>query len=79
VRDLYPSTSKYGRRGVGNFSGRGAPASTPTDAPPGSEEKILVLMERARLRQDLWHPQDATLTKPRPKKAVAVVAASLAG
>jgi len=80
VRDLYPSTSKYGRRGVGNFSGRGAPPSAPTDAKPGSEEKILVLMERARLKQSLWHPQDATLAGSRPRKAVvAMAAASLAG
>jgi hypothetical protein len=78
VRDQYPSTSKYGRRGFGNFSGRGAMPTTPTDAPPGSEEKIQVLMERARLRQSLWHPQDATLAGPRRKKAV-LAAAPLAG
>jgi hypothetical protein len=65
VREQYPSTSKYGRRGLGNFSGRGAPATLPTDARPGSLEKIAVLMERVRLRQSLWHPHDATFAPVR--------------
>jgi hypothetical protein len=33
--------------------------SAPTSAPPGSPEKVAVLMQRARLKQALWHPQDA--------------------
>ncbi len=33
----------------------------PTDALPGSEEKIRVLAERARLGLPLWHPLDARL------------------
>lgn len=33
----------------------------PTDAEPGTEEKIRVLAERLRLRQQLWHPLDAKL------------------
>jgi hypothetical protein len=61
VRDLYPSTSKHGRRGVGNGF-RNAPApSCPTSAAPGSEEKIEILAERARTRQALWHPDDVTM------------------
>ncbi len=80
VREQYPSTSKYGRRGVGNFSGRGAPAAVATDAPPGSEEKILILMERARNKQDLWQPDDASLAGPKPKKTpVLAASAPLAG
>jgi hypothetical protein len=63
VRDLYPSTSKYGRRGVGSSDAGIQPAPYPTDAPPGSPEKVLVLMERARNMQRLWHPDDATLPK----------------
>jgi hypothetical protein len=66
VRDLYPSTSKFARRGVGNFCGRAAPAAGPTAALPGSPEKVAILEERARLRQDLWHPRDATLDSPAP-------------
>jgi hypothetical protein len=61
VRALYPSTSKYAKRGVANFTG---PAKTPrpTVAAPGTEEKIAILMERARNRQELFHPADG----PRP-------------
>ncbi|MCI0685317.1 MAG: hypothetical protein L0Y71_24730 [Gemmataceae bacterium] len=52
VRMLYALTKPRGRR-------RARPATHPTDALPGSLEKILVLMRRAELRQDLWHPDDA--------------------
>lgn len=38
-------------------SGRHIPPE-PTDAKPGSEEKIRVLCERASLGQVLWHPLD---------------------
>lgn len=31
----------------------------PTDAPPGSEEKIRVLAERAAAGQSLHHPEDS--------------------
>jgi hypothetical protein len=61
VRDMYPSISKFGRRGLRDFCGRGAAPSEPTDARPGSEAKVLVLIERARRRQALWHPDDVTL------------------
>ena len=67
VRDLYPSTSKYGRRGLGNFNGKGT-LPAPTDAPPGSPEKILVLMQRVQNRQELWHPEDADLTGAKRKR-----------
>lgn len=60
VREQYPSTSKFARRGVKDFYGRTQQAE-PTDALPGSEEKIRILMERARLGQTLFHPQDATI------------------
>jgi hypothetical protein len=65
VRDLYPSTSKYGRRGLGNFNGNGKMPPLPTDAAPGSPEKVLILMQRAQNKQALWHPDDATLTGPK--------------
>jgi hypothetical protein len=43
----------------------------PTGALPGSPEKVAVLMQRARLRQPLWHPQDVTLRAvPSPGEAV---------
>lgn len=59
VRDLYPSTSKYARRGVRNFNGDTLGPDEPTEHPPASPEKVDVLAERARLGQSLWHPQDA--------------------
>jgi len=36
-------------------------SSGPTTALPGSEEKIRVLAQRARLGVPLWHPLDARL------------------
>jgi hypothetical protein len=60
VRDMYPSTSKFGRRGLGNFNGTGA-MPAPTAALPGSPEKVEVLIERVQNRQALWHPEDADL------------------
>src|SRR5438874_1522881 len=60
VREQYPSTSKFARRGVKDFNGR-TKLGEPTDALPGSEEKIRILMERARLGLSLFHPQDATI------------------
>src|SRR5581483_5761260 len=61
VREQYPSTSKFARRGVSDFNGHVAPAAQPTTALPGTPEKVAILAERARLRQSLWHPQDAPL------------------
>lgn len=39
-----------------------APAETsaPTDALPGSREKVEVLAQRAMAGEELWHPCDAT-------------------
>jgi len=65
VRDQYPSTSKFARRGVSDFNGR-ARLPEPTDALPGSPEKVAVLMDRARRGLALWHPLDATLEKAAP-------------
>ncbi len=67
VRELYPSTSKYARRGVGNFNGNPDLPSEATDALPGTEEKIAVLARRAALRQSLWHPDDAGTNGRRPE------------
>ena len=64
VRELYPSTSKFGRRGLGNFNGTRPLPAFPTNAVPGSPEKIEVLAQRAQLRLNLWHPDDATFAAP---------------
>jgi hypothetical protein len=61
LREFYPSTSKFARRGFGLFDGRVEMPREPTQAPPGSPEKVAVLMERAKNRQALWHPDDAAL------------------
>ena len=56
---MYPSTSKYG-----SWSNAEAPPGprplpdAPTDAQPGSEEKIRILTERAAAGTQLFHPQD---------------------
>ena len=65
VRELYPSTSKFGRRGIGNFNGSAPLPAFPTQALPGSEEKVAVLAERARLKQSLWHPDDGSFSRPK--------------
>ena len=62
VRDQYPSTSKYAHRGISDFNGRVDLPAGPTSALPGTPEKVAVLAERARLRQSLWHPNDAPAT-----------------
>ena len=59
VKDLYPSTSKFARRGVGNFSGAAPLPTHVTSTLPGSREKLAILIERARLKQSLFHPDDA--------------------
>jgi hypothetical protein len=58
VREQFPSTSKFARRGVRDKNGR-APLPEPTAARPGTEAKVRVLAERARLGLALWHPLDS--------------------
>lgn len=58
VRDLYPSTSKYARRGLGSYYAT-APLPEPTAAGPGTAEKMAVIEARAAAGQRLWHPLDA--------------------
>lgn len=60
VRQLFPTLSKFGRRGVADFYGRGS-FGEPTDALPGTPEKVEVMVERARLGQQIFHPDDAEL------------------
>jgi hypothetical protein len=71
VRDLYPSTSKFARRGVADRVGRVPLPDEATDAVPGSEAKVLILIERARKRQSLWHPDDAPMDVESRKLGVA--------
>jgi hypothetical protein len=67
VKEMYPSTSKFARRGVGNFNGNAPTPPIPTTAAPGTPEKLAVMEMRAKLKQALWHPLDARFdgdTKP---------------
>lgn len=57
VRDRFPSTSKYARKGADGSSL--APLPSPTNAAPGTEEKVKVLEARMQRREALWHPHDA--------------------
>jgi hypothetical protein len=59
MRDLYPSTSKFARRGVGNFNLNAPLAPVPTTAPPGTPQKLAVLEHRARMKLAIFHPADA--------------------
>jgi hypothetical protein len=59
LREKYPSTSKFARRGVNDFNGKCQLPATATLALPGTEEKVAVLQQRASQRLALWHPQDA--------------------
>ena len=63
VREQYPSTSKFARRGVGNFFGRAPQPACPTAATPGTPEKIAVLAERVRQKLSLWHPEDGRVVR----------------
>lgn len=71
VRDLYPSTSKFARRGISDKNGVIALAAEPTSALPGSAEKVAILEQRARLGVSLWHPLDAPMDIESRKLGVA--------
>ena len=61
VRDRHPSTSNYARRGSGTANGPGRLPAEPTHHPPGSEGKIIAMIERAERGEALFHPLDAQL------------------
>lgn len=59
IRQHYPlPPNRQTRCGHGSANRRAVLPPTPTDALPGSEEKIQILAERARLGQQLFHPDD---------------------
>lgn len=60
VRDLYPSTSKFGRRGITTTGGYSLPGAA-SHAAPGSEERLQTLERRAKAGESLWHPDDRTV------------------
>lgn len=68
VLPLYPSTSKFARRGVGNHTGE-RPLPVPTTEEPGTEEKMAVLAQRAEAGLALFHPEDSRIVQPRGTRA----------
>jgi hypothetical protein len=62
-RALHPSGSKHAGQGVGRRGSGQLPQ--PTSALPGTDEKVAVMVVRARLGQALFHPDDAGMP-PRP-------------
>lgn len=58
VRETFVIESKFARKGVGvrNITGK---TPNPTDARPGSPEKIAVLAARAEAGESLFHPDDS--------------------
>ena len=71
VRDQYPSTSKFARRGVGDYNGKSVLPPWPTGAMPGSAEKVAILEQRARMRLSLWHPDDAPMDRESRRLGIA--------
>jgi hypothetical protein len=64
IRARHWTDERGGRRGIPDRYGASPPCLLPTDAPPGSEEKILVLMERAANGQSLFHEGDRLIPDP---------------
>jgi hypothetical protein len=60
VRRRYPAkTTGFAHRGSGSGIMRAALPPFPTNARPGTPEKIAVLAERAAIPAELFHPEDA--------------------
>ena len=67
VKEMFPSTSKYARRGIGNFTGNAPLPEAPTTAVPGTPEKLAILELRAKMKRAIFHPADAKFAgDPRP-------------
>lgn len=60
VKELYPSTSKYARRGVGNGQNMNPPLpAEPCLHLPGTPERQAEIERRAAAGEQLHHPRDA--------------------
>lgn len=71
VRNRYESGSKYARRGISNITGNRPFPAEPTTAPPGTDEKLAILAQRAKMKCALWHPLDARYPgDPRPNDSM---------
>jgi len=63
IRDLYPPSSKYARRGSGNYFAQAPLPIFATLALPGTPEKIAIMAQRVQERRQVFHPHDATLER----------------
>lgn len=80
VKEQFPSTSKYARRGVGNFTGNAPFDEEPTVHAPGTPEKMAVMEARAKRKLALWHPLDAQYEgDPRPLSVLHLRQMAMAG
>lgn len=52
-----------------DFQGPVSLPGAPTEAPPGSEQKIRIMMERATRREELFHPLDGRNRTTPPVRA----------
>ena len=59
VRRLYEVSDRFPGRGHGTEPAGRRSLPTPTDAPPGTREKVAVLAGRAERGEHLFHPADA--------------------
>lgn len=59
IRCLYP-TSKFARRAEPDTHATRPLPAEPTDALPGTEDKLRVLADRAARREQLHHPRDVS-------------------
>lgn len=71
VREKYPVSSIYAKRGIGNVTGGYVLPSAPTQAEPGTPEKLLVLESRALEGVSLFHPHDKPMDTESRKLGVA--------
>jgi hypothetical protein len=78
VKDLYPPTSKYARRGTRNFYGP-APLPERTDTLPGTKERLKVFEDRAARGLALFHPDDPAVIPCQPKRVTVRVCRAAAG
>jgi hypothetical protein len=63
VRQRYPPKIAFVRHSHGTAVGPRRLPLFPTQALPGTPEKIAVLTQRAGLGLELWHPEDALLDR----------------
>ncbi len=61
VRERYPPVTEFACRRQDDFHGGHELPDRPTEAAPGSDEKITVLAERVLARRRLHHPRDISM------------------